>query len=98
MVKSKRFLWDTTFRNIDKFVVIIMRTALAIVFCIVCVALAILVLMQEGKSAGLGAISGAAESYWGKNKGRSMEGTLVKITKVLAVLFMVLAIVLVALK
>ncbi len=71
-----------------------MRTALTIVFCIVCVALAILVLMQEGKSAGLGAISGAAESYWGKNKGRSMEGTLVKTTKVLAILFFILAIVL----
>ena len=50
--------------------------------------------MQEGKSAGLGAVAGAAESYWGKNKGRSMEGNLVKITKVLAVLFLLIAIVL----
>ena len=50
--------------------------------------------MQEGKSAGLGSISGAAETYWGKNKGRSMEGRLVMITKVLAVSFVVLAIVL----
>ena len=50
--------------------------------------------MQEGKSAGLGAISGAAETYWGKNKGRSMEGKLVKITKIASLLFMVLAIVL----
>ena len=50
--------------------------------------------MQEGKSAGLGAISGAAETYWGKNKGRSMEGMLVKLTKICAVLFIVLAIVL----
>ncbi len=71
-----------------------LRIVLTIVFIIVCIALAILVLMQEGKSAGLGAISGAAESYWGKNKGRSMEGMLVKITKVLAVAFMVLAAVL----
>ena len=47
--------------------------------------------MQEGKSAGLGAISGAAESYWGKAKGRSMEGRLLTITKWLAVAFMVLA-------
>ena len=54
----------------------------------------VLVLMQEGKSAGLGAISGVAETYWGKNKGRSMEGLLVKLTKVAAVLFMVLAAVL----
>lgn len=70
------------------------RTILLIVFIIVSLILAVLVLMQEGKSAGLGAISGAAETYWGKNKGRSMEGTLVKLTKVLAVLFFVLAAVL----
>lgn len=72
----------------------VLKTILTIVFIVVCVALVIVVLMQEGKSAGLGSISGAAETYWGKNKGRSMEGLLVKITKVLAVLFMVLAAVL----
>lgn len=68
-----------------------LRIFLTIVFIIVCIALVVLVLMQEGKSAGLGSISGAAETYWGKNKGRSMEGLLVKLTKVLAVLFMVIA-------
>lgn len=68
---------------------------LLIVYIIVSVALAIVVLMQEGKQAGLtGAISGAAETYWGKNKGRSMEGTLEKITKILAALFIILSIVL----
>lgn len=71
-----------------------LRTILLIVFIIVSLVLAVLVLMQEGKSAGLGAISGAAETYWGKNKGRSMEGTLVKLTKILAVLFFILAAVL----
>ena len=51
--------------------------------------------MQEGKNAGLsGSISGAAETYWGKNKGRSMEGTLVLITRILAGAFIVLSIVL----
>ena len=69
-----------------------LKIVLTILFILVCIAL--VVLMQEGKSAGLGAISGAAETYWGKNKGRSMEGQLVKITKVLALLFMVLAVVL----
>lgn len=72
----------------------VLRTILLIVFIIICIAMVILVLMQEGKSAGLGAISGAAETYWGKNKGRSMEGTLEKITKYLAVAFIVLAVVL----
>lgn len=68
-----------------------LKIVLTVIFILVCVALTVLVLMQEGKSAGLGAISGMAESYWGKNKGRSMEGLLVKITKILAVCFMVLA-------
>ena len=71
-----------------------LRIVLTIIFIFVCLALVVLVLMQEGKSAGLGSISGAAESYWGKNKGRSMEGQLVKFTKILAVLFMLLAIIL----
>ena len=71
-----------------------LRMVLTIIFILICIALVILVLMQEGKSAGLGSISGAAETYWGKNKGRSMEGRLVMITKVLAVSFEVLAIVL----
>ena len=70
------------------------RMILSIIYIIVSIALAILVLMQEGKSAGLGAISGAAESYWGKNKGRSMEGALVKTTTWLAVLFIILSVVL----
>ena len=68
-----------------------LKIILTVIFILVCIALTVLVLMQEGKSAGLGAISGAAETYWGKNKGRSMEGMLVKITRILAVSFMVLA-------
>ena len=71
-----------------------LRIVINIIFILVCVALTVLVLMQEGKSAGLGSISGAAETYWGRNKGRSMEGMLVKITKILAVFFMLLAVVL----
>ena len=71
-----------------------LRTILTILFILVSVALSILVLMQEGKTQGLGAISGAAETYWGKKKGRSMEGALVKISTTLAVLFIVLALIL----
>lgn len=67
-----------------------LKIVISIVYIIVSVALVILVLMQEGKAQGLGSIAGAAETYWGKNKGRSMEGMLVKITRVLAILFMLL--------
>ena len=71
-----------------------LRIILTIILILVSIVFTAIVLMQEGKSAGLGAISGAAETYWGKNKGRSMEGALVKLTKVLGVVFMLLAIVL----
>ena len=72
----------------------ILRIVLTIIFVIDCIVLSAIILLQEGKSAGLGTISGAADTYWGQNKGRSMEGTLVKATKFVAVLFMVLAVVL----
>ena len=69
----------------------ILKTVLMILLAIDCIALTIVVLLQEGKSAGLGTIGGMADSYWGQNKGRSMEGTVVKVTRVLAVLFILLA-------
>lgn len=72
----------------------ILKTVLMILLAIDCIALTIVVLLQEGKSAGLGTIGGMADSYWGQNKGRSMEGALVKSTKFLAILFIVLAAVL----
>lgn len=71
-----------------------LRTVLSIVYIIACVVLIIVVLMQESKEQGLGAISGAAESYWGKNKGRSMEGKLVKTTAILSVVFIAVALIL----
>lgn len=72
----------------------VLKVILSIVFIIVSLALTVITLMQQGKTAGLGAIAGAAETYWGKNKGRSMEGMLVKVTKVFVALFFVIAAVL----
>ena len=63
----------------------ILKYVLMVLFVLVCIIATVLVLMQEGRSQGLGAIAGAAETYWGKNKGRSMEGNLVKWTKILTV-------------
>ncbi len=70
------------------------RIILSVIFVILCIALTTIVLLQEGRSAGLGAVSGMADTYWGKNKGRSMEGNLERFTKIGAVLFLVLALVL----
>ncbi len=72
----------------------VLKTIVEVVFIIVCIFLTVVILLQEGKSAGLGAISGAADTYWGKNKGRSMEGMLVKRTRLGVILFLVLAAVL----
>ena len=72
----------------------ILKTILTIVFIIVSLVITVVILMQEGKQAGLGSIAGAADTYWGKNKGRSMEGMLVKITKYCVVALLLLAVVL----
>ena len=72
-----------------------LRIVLMGIFILVCICLTVVVLMQESKQNGLsGAISGAADTYWGKNKGRSMEGGLVRATTIMAVLFFILAAVL----
>lgn len=71
-----------------------LRIIVTALYVVICIALTVVVIMQEGKSAGLGAISGMAETYWGKNKGRSIEGKLELATKILAVLFIVISLVL----
>ena len=57
------------------------------------IVLTVTVLMQEGQRQGLGAIGGGAETFFGKNKAKSMEGRLQNYTKIAAVVFIVLAIV-----
>lgn len=71
-----------------------LKTILSVIFVLICVALTVIVLLQEGKSAGLGSIGGMAETYWGKNKARSMEGNLERFTTFAAIAFVILAIVL----
>ena len=71
-----------------------MRIFLTNVFVIVSIALSVVVLLQEGKS-GLGSLAGGnSETFWGKNQGRSAEGILAKITRILAVVFILLALLL----
>ena len=60
----------------------ILRIILTVIFVLDCIGLTVIVLMQEGKQQGLGSIAGVADTYWGRNKGRSMEGGLVKATTV----------------
>ncbi len=72
-----------------------LKVVVTIIYVLICIALVIAVIFQESKTQGLsGSINGMAETYWGKNKGRSMEGTLALFTKILAVAFILLSIVL----
>ena len=69
-----------------------LKIILLIAQIIVTVGLIATVLLQEGSSYGLsGSIAGGADTFFGKNKGRTLDGLLKNITKVLAVLFVVLS-------
>ncbi|MBQ3604264.1 MAG: preprotein translocase subunit SecG [Clostridia bacterium] len=64
----------------------------AVVLIILAIGIVALVLLQEGNSQGLsGTIAGGAETFFGKNKGRTMEAKLVKLTKIVGIGFFVLA-------
>lgn len=75
-----------------------LKIILTILFVCVCIALSIVVMLQEGKTKGLGAISGESVQentpHWRQIKGRSRESRLIKMTVILSVIFFVLALVL----
>ena len=72
----------------------VLKTILTVAFIILSIVITVTILMQEGTSAGLGAIDGAADTYWRKNKGRSLEGMLVKLTRIGVILFLIIGMVL----
>ncbi len=74
----------------------VLKIIITIIYIIDCIALTVVVLMQEGKQKGLGVIGGGntTDTYWGQNKMRSKEGVLIKSTKAMAILFIVLSVVL----
>ena len=84
-----------TIRNGEVRQMSVIQIILTVIYVLLGVAISIVVLMQEGKSNGLGsAIGGMADSYWSKNKGRSMEGALEHFTRYGAIVFMVITLIL----
>ena len=69
---------------------LILVTILLVVAAVVLIAT---VLLQPGESNGLGAIAGGAETFFGKNKAKSMEGKLALATKISACVFIVCALI-----
>ena len=70
-----------------------MQVIVGILLFITALVLIVTVLLQESKQNGVGAISGAAETFFGKNKAKGLEAKLALITKVCAIVFVVLAII-----
>ena len=72
-----------------------LKTVLMVIHVFVSLFLIAVILLQKGKSAGIsGVIEGGAETFFGKNKARTMEGTLEKLTTIATALFIILSMVL----
>lgn len=69
-----------------------MSVFIGILLIIVCLIMIVTVLLQSSQTNGLGAIGGAAETFFGKNKAKGLEAKLALITKIAAAAFVVLAV------
>ncbi|MBR6719445.1 MAG: preprotein translocase subunit SecG [Clostridia bacterium] len=67
-----------------------LKIVVTVIHILIAFGLMVTVLFQSGKSQGLsGSIAGGAETFFGKNKGKTMDGVLVKLTVILAILFVI---------
>jgi len=70
-----------------------LRVILTVLQIIISISLIVIVLLQSGKQAGLsGTIAGGAETFFGKNKGRTLDALLSKYTAVAAILFLIVSV------
>ena len=71
-----------------------LTTVLSVIQVLCCIAIVAVVMLQSGKSAGLsGAISGGAETFMSSGQAKSLDSKLAKLTKWVAIAFMVLTLV-----
>ena len=69
-----------------------MSVFIGILLIIVALIMIVTVLLQSSERSGLGAVSGAAETFFGKNKAKGMEAKLALVTKICAVVFVALSV------
>lgn len=74
--------------------VFILKLTLAIIQIVLAVILTGIVILQQGRQQGLGAVSGAADTFFSKNKASSIDAILSKLTVVIATVFIILTLVL----
>ena len=70
-----------------------MKTALLIVLAIIAVLLVVSVMLQNGNSDGLSAVSGGSDALYGKKKSKGYDEKLSKLTVIFSVAFLVVNIV-----
>ena len=71
----------------------ILNVLITLILVVTAIVLIVTVLLQPGETNGLGAIAGGAETFFGKNKAKTMEGKLALATKVSAGVFIVCALI-----
>ena len=71
----------------------ILNVLITLILVVTAIVLIVTVLLQPGESNGLGAIAGGAETFFGKNKAKTMEGKLALATKISAGVFIVCALI-----
>jgi len=72
-----------------------MEIVVSILHILICIAIIVIVLLQSGRSAGIsGAIAGGAETFFGKNKGRTIDAMLSKYTKFALAVFLLTSVIL----
>lgn len=70
-----------------------MLIAVQILHIIITLVLIVVVLLQSSKQSGMsGSIAGGSETFFGKNKGRTLDAMLEKWTKWIAILFLITSI------
>ncbi len=70
-----------------------MEILVSIILILSSLVMIVTVLLQSGQAQGLGSIAGGAETFFGKNKAKSVEGKLALITKIAAGVFVAMALV-----
>ena len=71
-----------------------MSIAIAIAQMVAALVIIVVVLLQDANESGIGAVSGAADTFFGKNKGRTIEAKLARWTAIIAAAFIVLTVIL----
>ena len=70
----------------------VMQIIMGIVLMVFSIAIILIVLLQEGHQQNLGAITGGADTFFAKNKARSIDSFLARWTKIIAIGFFILVI------